>query len=115
MKRMILTAALIAAGATAASAWGTSNSSIDRTQANQEARIREGLRDGSLTRREAADLAAEQRRIQAMESAAKRDGAVTRSEQAAIQRAQEAAGRHIYQERHDNETRLSRWGWRRWW
>jgi uncharacterized membrane protein YebE (DUF533 family) len=115
MKRVILTAALIAAGATAASAWGTSTPDLDRTRARQEARIREGLRDGSLTRREARGLIEEQRRIQALESAARSDGVVTRREHDAIRRAQQDASRHIYQERHDGESRWSRWGWSRWW
>lgn len=113
MTRMIATVTLAAlttlAVTTGANAWGTSSSDIDRTQANQAARINQGLRDGSLTRREAEALAAEQRRIQALESAAKRDGVVTRGEQAAIKNAQENASRHIYQERHDSESRWSRW------
>lgn len=132
MNRVIITTALVAmtsiGAATSASAWGWGSSSndIDRTQANQAARINQGLRDGSLTRREAAELAAEQRRIAAMESAAKRDGHLSRAERAEIERAQSSASRHIYQERHDSESRGrrwgwnsesrdSRWGWRRWW
>lgn len=105
MKRLLITLALIAAGAGAANAYGTSTRSIDRVQANEAARIRAGVRDGSLTRREAASLHSEQRRIQHMESRAKADGVVTRSEQHQIRRAQAIAGRHIYQERHDSATR----------
>ena len=111
MKRTLLAIAMITAGAGAANAWGSSTPSIDRTQANQEARIRQGLRDGSLTRREAAKLESEQRRIQTLESRAKLDGVVTRGEAAQIRRAQESASRHIYQERHDSEVA----GRRRWW
>jgi hypothetical protein len=115
MNRVIITTALVAmtsvGAATSASAWGSSSNDIDRTQANQAARINQGLRDGSLTRREAADLIAEQRRIQALESAAKRDGHLSRSERAEIERAQNSASRHIYQERHDSESRNRRWGW----
>lgn len=114
MKRAALALVLIAAGAGAANAYGTSNRGIDASQANQEARINQGLRDGSLTRREAAGLEAEQRRIQQMESRAKADGRVDRYEAAQIRRAQGEASRHIYQERHDGEKRG--WGgFRRWW
>jgi uncharacterized membrane protein YebE (DUF533 family) len=112
MKRTILTLALIVAGAGAANAWGTSTREIDATQANQESRIRDGIRDGSLTRREATNLIEEQRRIQTLESRAKADGVITRGEREQISRAQQNASRHIYQERHDSERRT---GWRRWW
>jgi uncharacterized membrane protein YebE (DUF533 family) len=119
MNRVIATAALVTlttlTATSSAFAWGSSTREIDSRQANQEQRIRQGLRDGSLTRYEAERLIAEQRRIQAMESAATRDGRITAAERAAIGRAQDQASRHIYQERHDGETRYSRWGWRRWW
>lgn len=105
MKRTILALALVIAGASAANAYGTSTRAIDRTQENQEARIRAGIRDGSLTRSEAAGLQAEQRRIQQMESRAKADGHISRSEAAQIRRAQEAASRHINAERNDSERR----------
>ena len=111
MKRLIATLALIAAGATAANAYGTSTRDIDRTQANEQARINAGVRDGSLTRGEAARLQAEQRRIEHMESRAKADGHISRAEHDRIRRAQEEASRHIYQERHDSQSRNSR----RWW
>ena len=85
---------------------------VDQRQANQEARIQQGLRDGSLTRAEAARLKAEQDRIAALERQAERDGRVTREERARLERAQEQASKHIYQERHDSENRRS--GWSRW-
>ena len=114
MKRTILTIALIAAGAGAANAYGTSTRDIDAAQANQASRIQQGQRDGSLTRREAAQLQQEQRNIQLLESRAKADGHVSRAEHDQIRRAQDNASRHIYQERHDSERRG--WGgWRRWW
>jgi uncharacterized membrane protein YebE (DUF533 family) len=110
---------LIAAGALALTtttfATAASADRIDQRQANQERRILEGLRDGSLTRREAAQLEAEQARIRAMERAAERDGRIDRAERARIEAAQDAASRHIYAERHDAETRGSGWNrWRRW-
>jgi uncharacterized protein HemX len=111
MKRTILAIALVVAGAGAANAYGTSTRDIDAAQANQAARIRDGIRDGSLTRSEAASLAAEQRRIQQLESRAKADGVMTRSEHDQIRRAQENASKHIYQERHDSEVSKRR----RWW
>ena len=113
MKRTIITIAMIAAGAGAANAYGTSTSDIDAAQANQTARIQQGIRDGSLTRSEAANLKAEQRRIEILESRAKADGHISRGEHDQIRAAQQNASKHIYQERHDSERRG--WGWRRWW
>ncbi len=114
MKRTILAIALVAAGASTANAYGSSTRSIDAVQANEARRIEQGLRDGSLTRREAAGLQSEQRRIEQLESRAKADGRITRSEAEQISRAQQSASRHIYQERHDSERRG--WGgFRRWW
>lgn len=110
MKRTILSIALIAAGATAANAWGTSSRDIDRTEANQASRIRDGVISGSLTRAETRNLVGEQRRIEQMETAARRDGVVTRAERDAIRRAQADASRDIYREKHDGERR-----WWRWW
>lgn len=88
---------------------------IDRREENQARRIEQGFRSGDLTRREARELQVEQERIHAMERAAKRDGHIDRREAAHIERAQEAASRHIAQERHDAERRGSGWGHRRWW
>lgn len=116
MKVSAILATSLLAAATATFATGASADSIDRRQANQEQRIQQGLRDGSLTRREAAHLEAEQTRIRALERAAERDGHINRQERARIEAAQNSASRHIYQERHDGETRGSGWNrWRRWW
>jgi hypothetical protein len=88
---------------------------IDQRQANQQQRIEQGRRDGSLTREEYRRLMAEQERIADMERRAKGDGRVDRHEAARIRQAQDEASRHIYQERHDSETSNQRFGWRFWW
>jgi hypothetical protein len=116
MKRTLFTIALIGLGATSASAFSWTNTPhIDRTQAQQEAQIRQGMKNGSITRAEGERLIAEQRRIQALENAAKRDGIATPAERQAIRNAQQQAARHIYQESHDAERRgFRRWfGWNR--
>jgi hypothetical protein len=121
MKRTLLTLGLIAVGATAANAYHPSGNGIGRKHWNQERRIEQGLRDGSLTRQEYWRLKREQQRIQALENWAWRDGYLTPSERHQLRRAQRSAGRHIYRDRHDGEYRGWRrragydWGWRRWW
>ncbi len=111
MKRTILAIALIAAGAGAANAYGSSTRDIDAAQAREAARIQQGVRSGALTRSEAAQLKNEQRRIEQMESRAKADGHISRSEHDQIRAAQVRANQHITRESTDNERR----GWRRWW
>ena len=96
--------------------WRNETPGIDRRQAEQEARISWGARNGSLTRHESQQLRAEQARIADMERRAKADGMVTREERMQIRMAQQQADRHIYQESTDNERRGSGrgWGWGRW-
>jgi uncharacterized membrane protein YebE (DUF533 family) len=85
-------------------------------------RIDRGIRNGSLTPREAAQLRQEQREIDARIARAKRDGHVDYFERAQIARMKAAASRHIYQEKHDAEgvnRRYGSYGYgygsRRWW
>jgi hypothetical protein len=121
MKRTLFTLALVAAGATAANAYHPSGNGIDGRHWNQERRIEQGLGDGSLSPREYWSLKHEQRRIQALENRAWRDGALTPYERYQLRRAQHNASWHIYRERHDGEYRRwprwagYGWGWRRWW
>jgi uncharacterized membrane protein YebE (DUF533 family) len=84
----------------------------DTRQARQAHRIEQGVRSGSLTRSEAAKLAAEQERIRALERNAKRDGYVDPAERRRLQAAQNSASRNIRAEKHDYEDRGPR---RRWW
>lgn len=112
------TLALIAAGAaviastTAASAYDYDRDArIDARQAEQAYRIRHNRHSGQLTLLEKWRLQAEQHRIAAMERAAERDGHVSRREARAIDRAQDAAGRHIYRQSHDGQQAWWRRGW----
>lgn len=88
---------------------------VDYRQARQADRIEQGLRNGSLTRHEAARLKAEQERIAALERQAERDGRLTREERARLNAAQNHASRNIYSEKHDYESRHRGWNrWNRW-
>ena len=74
-------------------------------QANQQGRIREGVRDGELTRREAARLEGEQIRIQQEKKAAKADGVVTPAERAVIRHDQNKASRDIHRAKNNARVR----------
>ena len=80
---------------------------IDKRQANQEARIQQGVQSGQLTQREAARLEKGQERVQKMEDKAKADGVVTKKERARIQHAQNVQSRHIAKQKHDRQHDLN--------
>ena len=72
-----------------------------KREAVQRDRIRDGVRDGSLTRREAGRLAREHKRIQGLAGKIASDGEVTPREKAAMEHTQDQASKRIAQERHD--------------
>jgi hypothetical protein len=78
---------------------------VRERQENQHDRIKEGVKDDDLTRREAARLRAEQAKIQGEKEAAKADGKVTAAERAKIAHDQNKASRHIAREKHDGQQR----------
>lgn len=80
---------------------------INERQARQEWRIREGLARGQLTRWEARRLEQEQAYIRHVARNARADGYLSHLELAVLETMQDVAGRHIRQEKHDDEYR--RW------
>ena len=113
MKAILFTAALcLMATASAANAyeWGSSDR-IDRRQERQEFRIRRGVATGELTRREYWRLEREQAYIRGLERNAEADGYISSYERARIRAAQDAASRHIHQEKHDGRQRWFRRAW----
>lgn len=80
---------------------GTSGAGLVNTQANQIDRIKEGVRDGSLTEAEAVKLLDQQARISGRISSAQADGVVTAAERRGISSMEAQASRAIYRERHD--------------
>ena len=84
-------------------AFAQSTARIDQRQANQEARIQQGVNSGSLTPREAARLERGQQHVQNMENRAMADGSVNKREAARIEHAQDNQSRKIYREKHDRQ------------
>lgn len=76
------------------------------TQVNQQARIKEGVRSGELTRKEATRLVREQKRIQTEKRIAKADGVVTPAERRHLKREQKRASKHIAKQKHDTQERI---------
>ena len=74
---------------------------VDKREANQEARIQQGVTSGELNSKEAARLQRGQAHVQALENNAKADGTVTRKERAQLHRAQDRQSKRIYRQKHD--------------
>jgi len=89
---------LTAGGASAQSMW-----SVDQREAQQQQRINEGRRDGSLTRSEAYRLQQGENRINAYESRAKADGVGTQAERQRLDGMLDREGRAIHRERTDGQ------------
>lgn len=80
---------------------------IDKRQANQDARIQQGVQSGQLTQREAGRLEKGQERVQKMEDKAKADGVVTKKERTRIQHTQNVESKRIYRQKHDRQHDLN--------
>ncbi len=78
---------------------------IRRQQSVERLRIRQGVRSGALTAREARLLTREQVRIERHERRAKADGVVTARERARLRAELNAASRHIYRLKHNPRHR----------
>lgn len=78
-----------------------------RRQANQRARIRQGVKSGELSRDEAKDLRANQKNIRRAKKDAKADGSVSAEERENIRGMRKDASKDIYNQKHDDEKRAS--------
>jgi Skp family chaperone for outer membrane proteins len=82
-------------------AQNTNTPNIDKREANQQARIANGINSGALTAKEAANLEKREAKIVADEQAAKADGNVTKAERAKLQREENRASRKIHAKKHN--------------
>ena len=104
MNRNLLVTALVATaafGASFAASAQTNAASTTQRDVNQEQRINNGVRDGSLTNRQAAKLERGQSHVDAREARAGADGHIGANEQRRIQRADNRQSKRIYNKRHD--------------
>ena len=73
---------------------------VDQREANQQARIDQGVASGSLTARETNRLDKQQARVASAEAGAKADGKVTAKERGRLHRMQDRASRNIHHQKH---------------
>lgn len=76
--------------------------------ANDQARIRQGVRSGELTRTEAARAQAQQAEARQARQGARADGVVTPTERRDVRREEKHADRVLYKQKHDGQTRVVR-------
>ena len=102
----VLVAALILSLANVGEAQCSRRRSINQRQGRQQTRLKQGVRNGELTRRETIRLEQQQAAIATREAFARRSGGeFTAEERARIQRQQNQASQNIYQQKHDGQDR----------
>ena len=104
MKATIVTAlTALSLSLAAFGAHAQSTPRVDTRQAEQNARINQGVASGELTNREAARLRRGQAHVQNMENRATADGVVTKGEKARIEQAQDVQSARIARQKHDRQ------------
>ena len=81
----------------------------EHRQERQHDRIRHGIRNGELTRKEAKRLLKQQRRIAKLEHRFELDGHLDRAERRTLRRKLDAASQRIYRLKHNDRYREHRY------
>jgi tellurite resistance protein len=76
---------------------------VDRREQNQQNRVADGLKNGSLTAGEAAKIEKDEAKIKRDEAKAKSDGVVTSNERAKLNRELNHTSREIHRDKHNNK------------
>jgi 2-methylaconitate cis-trans-isomerase PrpF len=105
LKHIALGATLAIATAGAFAQPATATPRVDQREANQQARINQGVASGELTRHETKKLEKEQAKIHRTEAKAKADGVVTPQERERLNKMQNKASQDIKNQKHDAQTR----------
>lgn len=106
MKKLLLTLMVLGFFAVCAGeSYGQLTPRADARQKLQNKRIRHGVRNNSLTGKEAARLANQQQNIRQYERQIKSDGTVTLEERARLRHKENKASRNIYKAKHNNRSR----------
>jgi len=80
--------------------------SINERQDNQQARIKQGVVSGEITKKEGIKLTRQQVQNQRKEAHFKSDGTFTKRERAIVQRDLTKNSVSIYKQKHDKQTRF---------
>lgn len=107
MKKLFLTLMVLGffGVCAAGESYGQITPRADARQKLQNKRIKRGIRNESLTGKEAARLANQQQNVRQYERQIKSDGTVTLEERARLQHKENKASRSIYKAKHNNKSR----------
>lgn len=105
MKHFILFFAFMMIGTIQSVHAQTTQRKVTKTQVKQKKKIKQGVRSGELTKKEAKRLRKQQKNIAKTKRAAKADGQVTRKEKARLRKKQARASKDIYIQKHDGQKR----------
>jgi hypothetical protein len=83
----------------------TRDPAVNQRQANQTARIAQGVKSGELTHGEAQELRTERRDIRELEQGYKSDGVLTGTERTDLHQQLNQQSQEIFEEKHDEEKR----------
>lgn len=84
----------------------TATPGINKTQRQEQERIKDGIRKGELTKQEARGLERQQAHIQQEKKIAKSDGVVTKNERKHLKKDQAQASKNIFRKKHNNRTNM---------
>lgn len=85
-------------------------SRYDKRVERQQSRIRQGVKSGELTRKEAKKLRSQQKKIAKLERKFSKDGHLSRHERKKLERHQDKASKRIYRLKHNDDIRGHRHG-----
>ncbi len=105
MKSKICILAIVAIGFSFAAEAQTATPKVTKQQMKHHKRIKHGQKEGTITKKEAISLKAQQRHIQRRKRRFKKDGHLTGRERAVLHRKQKRANRNIYRLKHNAITR----------
>ncbi len=102
----LLAAVVLAAGMTTAAFADEKEGKIQRRKERQQARIAQGVKSGSLTAGETANLEKKEAKLnkEIRKDRAANGGNLTNKEKAQINRQQNRLSKDIYKEKHDGDT-----------
>ena len=103
--RLMLAVLMVVAGTASAGEFAKNHprrAEVNKRLANQDERIRDGVKDGQLTKGQAQQLHAEDHAIRQQEraEAAEHGGHITKAEQRQLNREENATSKQIYEEKH---------------
>lgn len=77
----------------------------DKRQSNQKHRVKQGVKSGEITKREAKSIKYSMKDAKRYEAKAKSDGVVTKRERARLKHKENKASRKIYRTKHNGRDR----------